>query len=104
MEVISNVMIYWYISMGLLIGFVYGLLMKKEGAPMKWNIFWGMAAAVIMGVIGVFNGLSDGIWFSFIATIAFLFLVNVFHNHHEEDVLGEISHPARVVYKKRKSA
>lgn len=103
METITNVMIYWYISIGLLIGYIYGMIMKKEGAPMKWNIFWGMMAAIIMGIIGVINGLGDGIWFSFIATIAFLFLVNVFHNHHEEDVLGEISHSARIVHKKRKS-
>lgn len=101
MELITNVMIYWYISMGLLIGLIYGMLMRKEGAPMSWNLVWGMISAVMMGYIGVFNELGDGIWFSFIATVAFLFLVNVFHNHHEEDVLGEISHPARVDYKKR---
>lgn len=56
-----------------------------------------------MGFIGVQFGLNDGLWFSFIATWPFLFLINVFHQHHIEDVLGEIEHPAKIWHKNQKT-
>lgn len=96
MVALTGAQIYWFISVGLIIGFIIGIFIDGEGVSLKANLFWGMIGAVIMGYIGVQLGLGDGLWFSFIATWPFLFLINAFHQHHVEDVLGEIEHPAHV--------
>ncbi|MFO7846246.1 MAG: hypothetical protein R6V27_06785 [Balneolaceae bacterium] len=97
MEIMTWVHIYWFISIGLLVGLFIGLIVGREGMSIEGNILFGAIGAVIMGSIGIWAGLGDGVWFSFIGMVAFLFIVNVFHEHHEEDVLGEIDHHARVL-------
>jgi uncharacterized membrane protein YeaQ/YmgE (transglycosylase-associated protein family) len=100
METLTGTLIYWYISIGLIVGLVYGQIMKKEGVSFYANIFWGVIGAVIMGTIGQIMGIGEGVFFAFLATWPFLFLINVFHQHHEEDITGEIKHDAMVIYKK----
>lgn len=97
METLTGVHIYWFISVGLIVGLVMGLIVGKEGVSLEGNIIMGAVGAVIMGIVGVYVGFSDGVWFSFIGLIAFLFIINVFHQHHVEDVLGEIDHHAKVL-------
>jgi uncharacterized membrane protein YeaQ/YmgE (transglycosylase-associated protein family) len=97
MEALTGVQIYWYTSVGLIVGFLIGIFIKKEGVSLRGNLFWGVVGANIMGYIGVQFGLSDGVWFAFIATWPFLFLINAFHQHHIEDVLGEMDHPAHII-------
>jgi uncharacterized membrane protein YeaQ/YmgE (transglycosylase-associated protein family) len=97
MEAITATHIYWFISIGLLVGLVMGIIMGKEGVSLEGNIIMGAIGAVIMGIVGITVGFSDGVWFSFVGLIAFLFLVNVFHQHHEEDILGEIDHHAKIL-------
>jgi len=97
METLTGVHIYWFISMGLLVGLIIGLIVGKEGMSVERNILFGAIGAVIMGIIGIWVGFGDGLWFSFVALIAFLFIVNVFHQHHVEDIKGEIDHHARVL-------
>lgn len=96
MIALTGAQIYWFISVGLVIGFLIGIFIDGEGVSLKANLFGGGLGAVIMGYIGIQLGLGDGLWFSFIATWPFLFLINVFHQHHVEDVMGEIEHPARI--------
>lgn len=103
MEAVTGVQIYWFTSVGLLIGLVIAIFIKLEGVSFRGNLFWGAVGANIMGFIGVQFGLNDGLWFSFIATWPFLFLINVFHQHHIEDVLGEIEHPAKIWHNKQKT-
>lgn len=100
---VTVVQIYWFISVGLLIGFMIGIFIKKEGVSLRGNLFWGAVGAVIMGLIGIYMGLGDGLWFSFLATWPFLFLINVFHQHHIEDTTGEIEHPAHTIYSLKRS-
>ena len=97
MEAITATHIYWFISIGLLVGLVMGHIMGREGVSLEGNIIMGPIGAVIMGIVGITVGFSDGVWFSFVGLIAFLFLVNVFHQHHEEDILGEIDHHAKIL-------
>lgn len=92
--------IYWFTSVGMLIGLVFALVMKKEGIPFTGNIIWGGISANMMGFIGIALNLGDGVFYSFLATIPFLFLVNVFHQHHQEDLFGEI-HSAQVIKPKK---
>jgi hypothetical protein len=99
MEAVTSTHIYWFISIGIMIGFILGLIIGDEGMRLGPNIFWGAVGSVMMGLIGIWMGLGDGIWFAFLALWPFLFLINVFHQHHEEDILGEIEHPAKVLPK-----
>jgi len=73
------------------------LIIGREGVSVEGNILSGAIGAVIMGSIGIWVGFSDGVWFSFIGVVAFLFIVNVFHQHLEEDILGEIDHHAKIL-------
>lgn len=99
MEALTGTLIYWYMSVGVVVGFMVGLFIKREGISFMANIIWGLIGGVIMGAIGLYMGISDGVLFAFIATWPFLFLINAFHQHHEEDIFGELKHPARVVHK-----
>lgn len=101
MGTMTFTVLYWYISIGLIIGMIMGLIMRKEGVSMRGNIFFGVIGAILLGRIGAIMGLGDGLFFSAVALLPFLFLINVFHQHHEEDILGEIEHPAKVIPKKR---
>lgn len=102
MEELTLTLIYWYGSLGLLVGFVFGMVIKKEGVSLEANIFWGFVGGIIMGIIGLNRGIADGVFFSFFTNLAFLFLINVFHQHHMEDKLGEIQHPAHVAKKTKR--
>jgi uncharacterized membrane protein YeaQ/YmgE (transglycosylase-associated protein family) len=100
MEIIDGVIIYWLISIGLLEGFATSVFLRHEGMSLKGNLIWGIIGAIIMGYIGIFMGIGDGLLFAFIGTLPLLFLINVFHQHHKEDLLGEI-YNAKVIRKKR---
>lgn len=94
---VTGTQIYWFISVGLVVGFLVGIFINGEGVSLMANLFWGVVGGLIMGYIGVQLGLGDGVWFSFIANWPFLFLINVFHQHHVEDIKGEVDHPAHLV-------
>ncbi len=88
MIVLSGTAIFWFIALGLVIGSLYGLIIKKEGISVAGNIIWGVISSVLTGSLGIWLGFGDGLLFAFMYTIAFLFIVNVFHQHHEEDIYG----------------
>ena|SRR6056297_2658630 len=103
MEELTLTLIYWYASVGLFVGFLFGLIIEREGISLEANVFWGCVGGILMGIIGLIFGIVDGVFFSFFTNWAFLFLINVFHQHHVEDILGEIEHPAHVHHSKRKA-
>lgn len=94
---LTRTLIYWYVSIGLIVGLSSALIIGKEGVSFFSNIIFGVIGAVSMGLIGFVAGIGDGLFVSFIATWPFLFLVNVFHRHHVEEVLGE-THDAEINY------
>ena len=49
MEILSGVHIYWFISMGLLVGLIIGLIAGREGMSVEGNILYGAIGAVIRG-------------------------------------------------------
>jgi uncharacterized membrane protein YeaQ/YmgE (transglycosylase-associated protein family) len=100
MESLSGTLIYWYISVGLIVGLVNGMVIGREGVSLFANLGFGILGAVLMGIIGLIFGIGDGVFFSFIATWPFLFLVNVFHQHHQEDLMEDLR-DAKPQYKKR---
>lgn len=85
---VSATAIYWFISLGLVMGLTVGVVMGKEGTGVPVNITWGVAAAILTGIIGIEFGFGDGLLFSMAGTLAILFLVNAFHQHHNEDIYG----------------
>lgn len=89
METLDGVLLYWFISVGLLVGMLFGLIIGHEGISVAGNLVWGAAGSIIMGLIGSIMGFGNGILFAALGTIILLFLVNVFHQHHVEELIGE---------------
>ncbi|MGK7371654.1 MAG: hypothetical protein ACNS64_15690 [Candidatus Halalkalibacterium sp. M3_1C_030] len=87
---ISATAIYWFISLGLVIGLTVGMLMGKEGTSLTVNLVWGVIGAIMTGIIGIILNFGDGLLFAMAGTLAILFLVNAFHQHHKEDIFGHV--------------
>lgn len=90
METISATSIFWFIALGITVGMVFGMFIKREGRTMIANIIWGTAGALVNGTAALWLGLGDGLLFAFVGTLAVLFIANVFHQHHKEDILGHV--------------
>lgn len=86
MEELNLVVIYWLISIGLLVGFIVDLVMIKKGIGMIGNIVWGAVGSVIIGAIAIWFGLFAPLMYAAIGSIAFLFLFNVFSIHASDHV------------------
>lgn len=87
---ISATAIFWFITLGLVIGLITGIIMGKEGIGVSYNLIWGVGSAVTVGIIAIKLNFGDGLLFATIGTLSILFLANAFHQHHKEDVLGHI--------------
>ncbi|MDZ7691086.1 MAG: hypothetical protein U5K69_08105 [Balneolaceae bacterium] len=90
MENLSGTAIFWFISLGITVGWLFGYYIKKEGRSMNANMTWGTAGALVVGSMGIVLGFGDGLLFAFMGTLAVLFIANVFHQHHEEDTFGHV--------------
>lgn len=89
METFDGVLLYWFISVGLLVGILFGIIIGNEGISVTGNLIWGAIGSVLMGLIGSIMGLGDGILFAGMGTLILLFLVNVYHQHHVEELISE---------------
>jgi hypothetical protein len=98
MEQITWTLIIWQLAVGLFIGGTVGRFIEWEGISFYANIIWGAFSAVITGNIAVIFGIGDGVLYAMLGTVAVLFLVNVFHQHHEEDFFGDIKHDIKIKY------
>ncbi len=97
METLSATTIFWLLILGITTGWVLGYLVGHEGISLRGNIVWGSVSAVLIGVLGLYLELSGVLLYSFMGTLAMLFLVNVFHLHHVEDIKGDIDRGMRIV-------
>jgi|SRR6056297_1478538 len=97
---LTGTLIYWYISVGLIVGLSMAVIIGKEGVSFSANIISGVIGSLAIGIIGLLTGIGDGVFFSFLGTWLFLFLVNVFHQHHKEDLTDDLRE-AKPVYGKR---
>lgn len=96
METLSATTIFWLITMGALVGWVLSHFIKHEGITLKANIIWGMVGAVSVGLCALYVEISGVLLFAFLGTMAILFLANVFHLHHVEDITGDIDRGIRI--------
>ena len=90
MNALNGTLIFWFITLGLILGAIFGSIIKKEGITIIANLVWGTIGSVLTGSVALVLGFSDGLMFALVGTLAVLFLVNVFHQHHQEDVAGHI--------------
>ncbi len=90
METFSATTIFWLIVLGTTTGWIVGYLIGREGTSQMKNLIWGVVGSVLTGLIGLILNLSGVLLFALMGTLAILFLANVFHLHHEEDVYGDI--------------
>lgn len=100
MIVVSATAIFWFISLGLVIGLISGIVMGKEGVGVPVNIIWGVISTIVTGIIAIELGFGDGLLFAMASTLAILFLVNAFHQHHTEDVFGHVDKGIAIKRKK----
>jgi uncharacterized protein YacL len=98
---ISATAIYWFITLGLIIGLTVGVIMGKEGTTVTVNLIWGVIGAIMTGIIGIVLNFGDGLLFSMAGTLAILFLVNAFHQHHKEDVYGHVDRDILIRHTKK---
>lgn len=100
MVVLSATAYFWFIALGLVIGSVFGWIIKDEGISLSANIIWAVASAILTGTAGIVLQLGDGLLFATAGTLAVLYLANVFHLHHAEDKMG---HTDQGIYIKSRS-
>lgn len=100
METLSATTIFWLIVLGATTGWVIGYWVGHEGVTLISNILWGTAGSVVIGVLGLYLQLSGVLLFALLGTLSTLFLANVFHLHHAEDMEGGIKPGIRIRRKK----
>jgi|GEM_PF-986295 len=96
METLSATTIFWLLVLGATTGWALGYWVGHEGVTLVSNVFWGMVGALITGLIALYVAISGVLLFGFISTLAVLFIVNVFHLHHEEDLEGQPGHENKI--------
>ncbi|MDR8393268.1 hypothetical protein NC796_19090 [Aliifodinibius sp. S!AR15-10] len=90
MTTLSATALFWFISIGITVGLVFGMIIKNEGRSLYANITWGTVGAVVVGSIGIWLGFGDSVIFSLVGSLTVLFIANVFHQHHKEDIFGHV--------------
>ncbi|HKK46633.1 MAG TPA: hypothetical protein VJ964_14000 [Balneolaceae bacterium] len=92
METLSATTIFWLIALGSITGWLTGYLMGKEGMSKYSNALWGVFGSLSVGLVALLVGVSSALLYAFIGTLATLFIANVFHSHHQEDIYGGEDH------------
>lgn len=87
MEELNGVMIYWLISVGLLVGLATDLILGYRSMGQVKNLVSGAAGTFVLGLVFIASGLSAPLLFSAMGTLGLLFLANAFSIHpgHEPD-------------------
>ena len=104
METFSATTIFWLMVLGALTGWCIGNLMGREGITVGSNIAWGVVGTLLSGLIALWVQLSGVLLFGFMGALATLFLANVFHLHHVEDISGDIRREIKIRGKNKKPA
>lgn len=86
MASISLVYIYWYISIGLLVGYISRFIFGARGLRTIPSLLTGALGAVTVGIISQIFDLGDNLVLGLIGAIGYLFIFNIFlaHPEHKE--------------------
>lgn len=87
MEEFNGVMIYWLISVGLLVGLLTDLVLGYRSMGQVKNLIAGALGTLVLGIVFLSAGLSAPLLFASMGTLGLLFLCNAFSIHpgHEAD-------------------
>ncbi|MGM0505807.1 MAG: hypothetical protein ACQER4_01305 [Bacteroidota bacterium] len=87
MEELNGVMIYWLISVGLLVGLVTEWVLGYRSMGQLKNVLTGAMGTLVFGIVFITAGLSAPLLFAAMGTLGMLFLANAFSVHpiHEPD-------------------
>jgi hypothetical protein len=99
METLSATTIFWLLVLGATTGWLVGYIMGHEGITLTSNVVWGTLGAPIVGICALYVGISGVLVFALLGTLAMLFLANVFHLHHVEDITGDTERGIRILRK-----
>ncbi|MEX0593596.1 MAG: hypothetical protein WD115_02380 [Balneolaceae bacterium] len=80
-------MIYWLISVGLLVGLGTDLVLGYRSMGQMKNVVAGALGTLVLGIVFIAAGLSAPLLFAAMGTLGLLFLCNAFSVHpiHEPD-------------------
>ena len=99
METLSATTIFWLLVLGATTGWIVGYIIGHEGITLTSNVIWGTIGAPLIGICALYVQISGVLVFALLGTLAMLFLANVFHLHHVEDLPGDIKWGIRIVKK-----
>lgn len=77
MEVTGEI-VFWLLSLGILVGWLAQLYMGDEGFGMMPNLLGGAFGSLIVGVLAIQLNLPGSLLFGFLGCMTILFLANVF--------------------------
>ena len=100
---LSGTLIYWYMFVGLIVGLSMAVIIGKEGISFIASIIFGVIGGLALGVIGLVTGIGDGVFFSFVGTWLFLFLINVLHQLHMEELAVDLR-DTKSIFKKHSAS
>lgn len=81
MTELSAVLIYWYISIGLLVGYASRFIFRDRGMRTLPSILTGALGAVSVGIISQIFNFGDTLIMGLIGSIGFVFICNIFRAH-----------------------
>lgn len=99
METFSATTIFWLLVLGATTGWIIGYIIDREGISLISNVIWGTLGAPLVGICALYLQISGVLVFSLLGTLAILFLANVFHLHHIEDITGDIKRGISIIRK-----
>ena len=98
---VSGSVIFWILVLGAVLGWLVGRIIGREGITLESNVIWGMTGALAGGIVAILLSLGEPLGLAFLGCLATLFLANVFHLHHVEDIMGDTDRGMRVKRKKK---
>lgn len=85
MASISLVYIYWYVSIGMLVGYISRFIFGSQGLRTIPSILTGALGAVAVGIISQIFDLGDNLVLGLIGAIGFVFIFNIFRSHSDPE-------------------
>lgn len=84
MEALSGTLIFWFISVGLVVGALTKVLIWNRGVKLVTNLVAGVLGAVVVGAISAYFEFPGSLIFALVGSISILFILNVFHAQESE--------------------
>lgn len=83
MEALNGTLLFWFISVGLLVGALTKVLLWNRGVKLVTNLVGGVLGAIVVGAISIFLEFPGSLVFALMGSISILFILNVFHAQSE---------------------